>query len=347
MTTEQIRIATRSSPLALWQANYVAEQLRKHHVGLSVELVHVSTSGDRNTVDPLHSFGGMGAFTKEVQLAVLDGRADVAVHSLKDLPTEPTPGLTIGCVPRRAPQHDVLVFPSGREDIMDALIELGNRLATCSPEMRAKVAQEGLANPLVHLKQEAVVGTGSIRRRAQLLHHRPDLTMRDLRGNIDTRLEKLETGDYDAIVLAFAGLDRLEREVLALPLHWPMMFPAVGQGALGLEIREGDDVTVQRLAPFNDDLTFLTTSAERSLLRSLRAGCHAPVGVHSNIAANSFRMEAVVLSSDGRQQITFEKSVELTDHSPATFELAESLGQFVAENLLSQGAERLIRMETA
>lgn len=301
-----IRIATRRSRLALWQADHVADLLRAADGDVTVELVHVSTEGDRVQSEPLAGFGGMGVFTREVQRAVLDERADLAVHSLKDLPTEPADGLALAGVPERGPVRDVLVLPAGHEGSVDSLDDL----------------PEG-----------ARIGTGSLRRRAQLLHCRPDLSVSDVRGNVETRLRKLDGGEYDALVLAEAGLRRLElAERISLVLGPPLLLHAVGQGALGLECRGDDEEIRARLAALSDAATFDAVLAERSLLNALRAGCHAPVGVATEVRENDLSLTGVVLAADGTERIT----VTETGESP------EPLGRTVAERLLEIGAASLI-----
>jgi hydroxymethylbilane synthase len=301
-----IRIATRSSALALWQANHVAGLLRQAEPGREVELVHVSTLGDQNQVNALASFGGMGVFTREVQKAVLDGRADLAVHSLKDLPTELSPGLILAAVPEREETDDALVVGGDRS------IQI---LADLPPKSR--------------------IGTGSLRRRAQLWHARPDLELLEIRGNVDTRLRKLDAGEYDALVLAAAGLKRLQfGSRIRLRLGPPVMYAAVGQGALGLECREEDAETRLALSRLNDPQAYARVTAERALLRTLRAGCHAPVGAATVIHASTLSLEAVVLSRDGRERLTAESQMAI--------EQAEALGVTVAGELLARGAQSMI-----
>lgn len=241
-----IRIATRTSALALWQAHYIAGRLQQLPAAPAVEIVHIITTGDQNQTDALRQFGGTGVFTREVQKAVLDGRADIAVHSLKDLPTLTAEGLQLAAVPERAPRCDALLLPGH------------------SPPV----------STIHDLPESARIGTGSPRRQAQLLHHRPDLLVQEIRGNVDTRLRKLDEGQYDAILLAEAGLTRLGlAERMSLPLTPPLFFPAVSQGALGIECR-GDDQAVQALlSQLTCHGTLTEVLAERALLRELRAGC--------------------------------------------------------------------------
>ncbi|MGE5191950.1 MAG: hydroxymethylbilane synthase [Deltaproteobacteria bacterium] len=302
-----IRIATRASRLALWQADHVAGLLRSASPGIAVEIVHVSTTGDRDQTGRLSAFGGLGVFTREVQKAVLDGTADVAVHSLKDLPTESAAGLVLAAVPEREQTADALVLPASA----------------------AKVAD------LAELPRGARLGTGSLRRRAQLLHQRPDFQMSDVRGNVETRLRKLDAGDFDALVMAVAGLKRLGLAGrIALELAPPLMYPAVGQGALGIECRQADAETIALLSKIDDPAARSQVTAERALLARLRAGCHAPVGAVARVEAERLLLAAVVLSPDGKEWV-FAEGTGRSAH-------AASLGQLVADRLLQQGAERLI-----
>lgn len=305
-----IRIATRASRLALWQAEHVARLLRLAVPLIDVEIVHVTTTGDQDQTDPLRSFGGVGVFTREVQKAVLDGRADIAVHSLKDLPTEPVSGLCLAAVPEREKSGDALVLPVS-----------GNAAAP--------------AGDLQSLPQGARIGTGSLRRQAQLLHARPDLQLLEIRGNVETRLRKLDEGEYDAIVLAVAGLTRLGFESrISQLLFPPMMYAAVGQGALGIECRNDALPLRVLLRKIEDPVARTRVTAERSLLAKLRAGCHAPVGVMTRLLGGDLRLEAVVLSADGTQKITATGSAPLAQ--------AFALGEQVAADLLQQGAGALI-----
>lgn len=303
-----IRIATRSSNLALWQARHVSELLSKANPGLTVELIEVSTVGDRDLQQPLREFGGLGVFTREVQQALLDGRADVAVHSLKDLPTESHPNLELAAIPERGATADAIVLPARAPQ---AITDDGDSLA-CLP-IGARVA------------------TGSPRRQAQLRHVRPDLQLLEVRGNVETRLRKLDAGEFDAMILAAAGLERLLLDNrISRRLAAPLMYYAVGQGALGLECRRGDEVTRESLARLTDPATRARATAERSLLARLRAGCHAPVGVISSCEDTRLELEAVVLTPDGQQRWTAAATGRI--------DAPESLGEAVADLLLGQGA---------
>lgn len=303
-----LRIATRASRLALWQAHYVADLLKNQTSERSIEIVHITSEGDRDLTSPLSEFGGLGVFTREVQKAVLDGRADLAVHSLKDLPTEQAPGLQLAGIPERGPLYDVLIFPQGSAPV----------------------------SSLADLPSGSRIGTGSLRRRAQLLHQRADLQMQEVRGNVETRLKKLDSGEYDALCLAEAGMVRLEllEQRASLPLTPPEVYPAVGQGALGIECRDDDSETASLLNELSHLPTKAATTAERSLLAFLRAGCHAPIGILSHIEEPGLRLEAVVLSGDGQELITASAS--------GSFEDATEIGISAAKKLLDGGASRLI-----
>lgn len=310
-----IRIATRTSPLALWQANHVRDRILECVQDCPVELVDVSTIGDRDRATALASMGGQGVFTKEVQNAVLSGKADLAVHSLKDLPTDVTAGLKLAGIPERAPVADALVLPRHVD------IGCSERLETMSFDVLAAGAK---------------IGTGSPRRQAQLLHVRPDLQMSENRGNVETRIQKLDDGEFDAIILAEAGLRRLGHagriSSLLVP---PLMLHAVGQGALGIECREDDDFIINLLQKISDANVVAAVSAERSLLRDLRAGCHAPVGATTSLCDDGrLKLRGVVLSLDGIDR--------LEASATGLPENAEALGIEVAAQLREIGAERLL-----
>lgn len=300
-----IRLGTRSSALARWQAQWVADALAQR--GVTVELVPISTTGDV-TSGSLAEIGGQGLFTKEIQRALLAGEVDLAVHSLKDLPTAPVDGLKLAAVPER-------------EAVGDCLIS-------------------NLAKSLADLPRNAKIGTGSLRRKAQLLHIRPDLVIDDIRGNLDTRLRKLDEGQYDAIILAEAGLRRLGwGDRITAVLAKSEMLPAVGQGALGLETRADDATTQDIISPLNHADSLLSVIAERSLLFALRAGCLAPVGAWGRFDdTRRLTLDAVVLSGQGETRL-FE-----TDASAPqpTFDQAAELGRKVAQRLLDRGATQLI-----
>jgi hydroxymethylbilane synthase len=286
--------------LARWQAEWVAARLME--LGVVVELVPITTKGDVKS-GPLSQVGGEGLFTKELQRALLDGQIDLAVHSLKDLPTTPVDGLSLAAVPERESTADVLVSAKAL------------RIEDLPPAAR--------------------VGTGSLRRKAQLLHLRPDLVVEDIRGNVETRLRKLDEGQYDAIVLAEAGLKRLglaDRITSVIPRA--CMLPAVGQGALGIETRAGDAPTRGLLQPLDHFGTHQAVLAERALLFELRAGCLAPVGAWARLEGDRLALDAVVLSPDGARRLVASGAADVA--------AAITLGQQVAAQLLGQGAADLI-----
>jgi hydroxymethylbilane synthase len=297
--TSALRIGTRGSPLALWQANHVADRLRPLISPRIVELVHVQTEGDRDQSASLAHIGGRGVFTKEIEWALLDGRVDVAVHSLKDLPTQPVEGLVLAAVPPRGPSGDVLV--ARRVSRFDDLPQ-GTRIAT-----------------------------GSLRRRAQLLHRRPDLQLVDIRGNVETRLRKLWDGVLDALVLAQAGLERLGLAASATEVLDPnWMLPAVGQGALGLECRSEDQPLRQLLANLDHSVTRQAVEAERSLLSHLGGGCQVPLGALGSVNGGTLTLRAAVLVLDGSRRIG---GVETGPTGEAA-----CIGERLATRLREQGA---------
>ena len=298
-----LRIGTRGSPLALWQAHYIADCLRPLIAPRPVELIEIETSGDRIRDAALTQIGGDGVFTKEIQRGLLTGTVDVAVHSLKDLPTTFVAGLTLAAVPERGPTGDV--FVSRKHQRFD------------------------------DLPQSAVVGTSSLRRRSQALHCRPDLNLVNLRGNVETRLRKLDEQDLDAIILAEAGLRRLGLGSAITELLDPQwMLPAVGQGALGLECRADDAVTIGLLEHLNDWPTRQAVLAERALLRGLGGGCLLPIGAGSQVEGERLLLRGVVLSPDGKQRIAAEHSGPAAD--------AETVGQQLAQTMLAAGARELL-----
>lgn len=301
-----LRIATRRSPLARWQADHVADKLRS--LGHQVELVLLSSEGDMDRT-PIDGSQAVGLFTKRIQQAVLEGEADLAVHSLKDLPTQESRGLMLAAVPPRASAADCLVTPK--------------QLA------------------FDELPQGARVGTGSRRRGAQLLARRPDLVIEPIRGNVDTRLGKLAGEGLDAIILAEAGLRRLQMlEHLDQPLPLEWMVPAAGQGALGIEVREADRATAEVLAALDDAPTHVAVAAERAVLRELRAGCLAPVGAYGSVRDGQLTLRAVVLSVDGQQRL---HCLDATDPAETlNCDAAERLGIEVARRLIEDGADPLI-----
>lgn len=298
-----LRIGTRGSPLALWQAHHVADLLRAAEPGLQIELIEIETVGDQVRDVPLTQLGGDGAFTKAIQHALLDDRVDVAVHSLKDLPTFVVEGLMLAAVPKRGPSGDAFVSVQHRS--------------------------------FADLPMGAVVATSSLRRKAQLLFRRPDLKLIDIRGNVDTRLRKLVEQNLDATILAQAGLVRLglaERITEILDPAW--MFPAVGQGALGLECRTNDAATRAIVERLSDAPTRWSVLAERAMLRGLGGGCQVPIGAVTQIANGMLTLRGVVLPPDGSQRIAADIA--------GPMEQAEALGLALANELRAQGAETVL-----
>ena len=296
-----LRLGTRGSKLARWQANYVAAELEK--LGRRVEIIEIRTQGDRQQVGPIEAIGSVGVFTKELQRELLAERIDFAVHSLKDLPTTSVEGLTLAASPERAP-------------ISDALIS-------------------NTATSISDLPEGACVGTGSFRRKAQLLNRRPDLVVEDLRGNVETRLRKLDDGEYDAILLAQAGLARLGLEDRITQVIPPSeLLPAPGQGALGIECRADDAFTRKALVALNHLETRAAVTAERSALSRLEGGCLAALGAWARVEANQLCLNVVVLSEDGSQRLDESAVGEIGQ--------AEQLGVSVADNLLARGAAELL-----
>jgi len=301
--TINIRLGTRGSQLALWQSNWVKSELEK--LGVAVELIKIKTEGDIKT-GSLAQIGGQGVFTKRLQIALLENEIDLAVHSLKDLPTEDHPNLTIAAVPER-------------ENTADALVsnEYGD---------------------LDSIPQGSKIGTGSVRRAAQLLHLRDDLKIEDIRGNVDTRLQKLDDGKYDAIVLASAGLVRLGlADRIAYQFEPHQLMPAVGQGALGLETRADDATTIDSVSRLSDTPSFHRASAERSMLRTLFAGCLAPVGANTVVKDGQLNLEGIVLSVDGKEKVSVSMSRPVAQ--------SRELGEAVAKELIAKGADKLLALK--
>jgi hydroxymethylbilane synthase len=305
MSARPLRIGTRASALALWQARHVEALLRAQPGAPPVELVHIKTEGDIQNEIPLWQAGGRAFFTKEIDRALLEGTVDLAVHSLKDLSTQVDAGLTLAATLTRADPRDAFLSADGR------------RLEQLPPGAR--------------------VGTSSLRRRAFLARSRPDLAHLELRGNVPTRVERLQRGDYDAIILAAAGLARLELGAHVTQLLEPALFPpAVSQGIIGLCARAGDAATLRWLVPLDDREARLAATAERALLRRLEGGCQVPLGALARVTDRLLRLDASVCSLDGRESIAAQGT------APASVEEAAALGQRVAEDLLARGADGLI-----
>ena len=300
-----LTIGTRGSQLALWQAQFVKSQLEYHFPSLEIHLSPIKTTGD--TIQDRSLVGlGKGVFTKEIENALLTGEIDLAVHSLKDLPTELPDGLGIAAILKREDPRDVLITATGY--------------------------------PLEELLGGAKIGTTSPRRKAQLLHMRPNLRVVDVRGNIDTRLRKLQETDLDGIILAAAGIIRLlDPEIITQYFDTERMVPAVGQGALAVEVREGDNRVKELLGPLNDPETIAEVTAERTVLKSLGGGCQVPVGAYATHVDGELSLIAAVCHPEGIHRI-----VETATGTPDT---AHHLGKIVAEKLQNSGATELLRLQ--
>jgi hydroxymethylbilane synthase len=305
MSVKPLRIGTRASALALWQARHVEALLRTQPGAPAVELVHIKTEGDIQSEVPLWQVGGRAFFTKEIDRALLEGTVDLAVHSLKDLSTQIEPGITLAATLQRADARDAFLSHDGTS--------------------------------LAQLPPGARIGTSSLRRRAFLARTRPDLEHVELRGNVPTRVERLRRGDYDAIILAAAGLARLNLSQHVSQLLTPQDFPpAVSQGIIGLCARAGDAATLRWLVPLDDRESRLAATAERALLRRIEGGCQVPLGALATITDRLLRLEATVCALDGSE------SVSARGAAPASIEEAAALGQRVADELLARGAGLLI-----
>ena len=300
---QNVVIGTRGSKLALWQAEHIAGRIRARYPEIEVTLKKIVTTGDKILDVPLAKIGGKGLFTKELENAMLSGEIDLAVHSLKDMPTELPEGLMLAAITTRADASDA--FVSLRYKSLDAL------------------------------PQGAKVGTSSLRRRAQILKYRPDLQTIDLRGNLDTRIKKLENQEMDAIILATAGLKRLGLEqyiTQILPIE--ICLPAVGQGALAIETRQADAEVLSVLEFLNDSETIAVVTAERAYLREVQGGCQVPVGVHGEVNGDQLLLEATILKIDGTR--------EVREQICGCCSEAEELGVKLAQQMLAAGGKEIL-----
>ncbi len=302
--SQVVRIATRKSPLALWQAEEVARQLKLHHPGIQIEFVKMTTKGDKILDAPLAKVGGKGLFVKELEQGMLDGTADIAVHSMKDVPVEFPPGLYLPIIMER-------------EDPRDAFVSNNYQ-------------------SLQDLPATARIGTSSLRRQLQLKAEMPEAEMLDLRGNVNSRLEKLDRGDYDAIILASAGLIRLGFEQRIRSRIAPeYSLPAIGQGAVGIECRENDDRILQLLTPLNHADTHTRLIAERAMNQRLNGGCQVPIAGYAELEGDQLWLRGLVGRPDGSEVIRDEI------RGPAS--KAAELGLELAEKLLHKGADNILR----
>ena len=300
---KSIVIGTRGSKLALWQAEHIAGRIRERYPAIEVTLKKIVTTGDRILDVPLAKIGGKGLFTKELENAMLSGEIDLAVHSLKDMPTELPEGLMLAAITTRA-------------DACDSFVSLRY-------------------GSLDELPQAAKVGTSSLRRRAQILKYRPDLQTVDLRGNLDTRIKKLENQEMDAIILAAAGLKRLGLEkYITQILSAKICLPAVGQGALAIETRQDDPEVLSVLEFLNDSGTIAAVTAERAYLREVQGGCQVPVGVYGQINGDQLLLEATILKIDGTREVRAQMSASCSE--------AEELGVKLAQQMLAAGGKEIL-----
>lgn len=301
---DRLVLGTRGSRLARWQADRVADLLRERWPGIEVEVRTIDTRGDRRPDVSIPELGGKGVFTAELEAALLQGEVDLAVHSLKDLPTELPEGLANLGVPERADARDVLVWPGGKGGVQD-------------------------------LPEECVVGTSSLRRQAQLLSRRPDCRVEPIRGNVETRVEKARGDRYDAVILAAAGLGRLELEAAVTrtldPARW---LPAPAQGALGIEGRSDDAAARRAVAALEDPRVAAEVTAERSFLAEVEGGCHVPIGARARVEGDGLRLRAVVLSPDGSRQVRGEEEGGSSE--------AEGIGRALGRRMLDRGADEIL-----
>lgn len=303
---KKITIATRGSALALWQANHIKDLLQKNYSDLDVELSIIKTKGDIILDVPLAKVGGKGLFVKEIEDALLNGSADLAVHSMKDVPMELPQGLILGAVPEREDRNDVF---------------LSDRFASVED-----------------LPQNAVVGTSSLRRQAQILALRPDLTIKMLRGNVQTRINKMTAGDYDAIILAKAGIKRLGlTTAFQKDLTAPAFLPACGQGALGIEVREDRKDILELIAFLNHEETKICVEAERAFLKSLDGGCQVPIAAYSELHGGSITLEGLVAEPDASKIIR----KTLNDSADNRIQLGQNLAKAILESGGKEILERL------
>ena len=304
MKKNKLIIGSRGSELALWQANFIKKELERKNKNLSVEIKIINTKGDKILDVALSKIGDKGLFTKELENELLNGSIDIAVHSLKDLQTEIPKGLKLAAVTKRHPVEDVLIA-------------------------RKK------GTKIKNLREGAVIATGSLRRRSQILHLRPDIKIEELRGNVPTRIKRFLESDWDAIILARAGVERLKlNKHISSIIDKEDILPAVGQGALGIEIHEDNNFAEQIVKSIHHEETYVAVKAERSLLKSLEGGCQVPIGAFAEMKSNGLYLEAIVGAIDG--SVTFRKKVRGAKSKP------EKLGEKLAKDLLKAGASAIL-----
>lgn len=305
MKKEKLIIGSRGSDLALWQANFVKRELEKKNKTLSVEIKIIKTKGDKILNVALSKIGDKGLFTKELELKLLNDEIDIAVHSLKDLQTEIPKGLKLACVTKRHPIEDVLI-----------------------------ARKKGLT--IENLPERATVATGSLRRRAQLNHLRPDINVVELRGNVPTRIDKFLKSNWDAIILARAGVERLKlHKHISSIIHKETILPAVGQGALGIEIKSSNKFAEKIVNSIHDENTFAAATAERALLKKLEGGCQIPIGAFAEVKRNGLYLTGLVASIEG--DITLSKRIRGSKKNP------EALGNKLAADLIKAGAKKILK----
>ncbi len=305
MKKEKLIIGSRGSELALYQANFIKKELERKNKHIAVEIKIISTKGDKILDTALSKIGDKGLFTKELEKELLKGNIDIAVHSLKDLQTEIPEGLKLAAVSKRHNVEDVLIARKKGITIYD-------------------------------LKDGAVVATGSLRRKAQLLHLRPDLQIVDLRGNVPTRIDKFLKSDWDAIVLARAGVERLKlQKYISSYISTDEILPAVGQGALAIEIKADNKFADEIVSKINDENTFIAIKSERALLKYLEGGCQIPIGAYAELKPNGLYLDAIIASLDGT--LSFRKKIRGSKNNP------EKLGESLAKDLLKAGAYEILK----
>lgn len=301
---KKIKIATRRSPLAIWQAEYVKKELIRNHSDIEIQIVRIQTEGDRFLDAPLFDIGGKGLFIKELEEALLSKNADIAVHSMKDVIVELPKGLEISVIMKREDSRDVLI--------------------------------SNQYNSIAEIPGNSTVGTSSLRRQSQLKQVNSNILFEDLRGNVETRIGKLDDGKYDAIILAAAGIIRLGlAERITELISFSHVLPAVGQGAIGIECRTNDETTQQLIAPLNDKYTSLCVLTERAFSRRLNGGCQLPIASHAVIENNQIKVDGLVARLDGSKVIRLQKIGELED--------ADKIGSSLAEALLDNGADAILK----
>jgi hydroxymethylbilane synthase len=306
MAVDRLIVGTRGSQLALWQSNHIKSRLTERFPGLEVELRVIKTLGDKILDSPLSKIGDKGLFTKEIERALTEKQIDLAVHSLKDVPTQLPPGLIIGAIPEREDARDVFISHPGKSH-----------------------------KRFGELPTWAVIATGSLRRKSQLLNHRPDFRIAEIRGNLNTRMRKLEESDWDGMILAKAGVTRLgwdERITDVLPFE--IMLPAVGQGALAIEVRDEDDKTQHIIHALHHEETARAVVGERTLLRVLEGGCQIPIGTYGRVEQGVFTLDAIIGSVDGTSVVR--------GHISGLPSASAHLGEQLARELLAKGGKEIL-----